>query len=268
MGLPYEVFKPGKPKELTGTTNLVIVSADCVTFSSWQEAIATLNRRRPVVHQIIDEAHIPLLSQDFRRHLRNMSDIHCYISCQLVLLTASAADRMVKALTYEFCLGPVTLVLRAPSNQPELAYFWKRVRSDDLVDRVRLLLDHNLNFPEDRAIVFVRTYAASDDLANRLNLSFYHGGDHLTDTDRAQIYQYWHKGYPVTCLFTSAFGTGNDYPHVRLVIHAGSSIEMTNYIQEAARAGRDGHPARCYLLQHEDLSSNVPLGPGDLDLHG
>ena len=65
MGLPFEVFEPGKPKELTGTTNLVIVAANCVNFSSWQEAIATLNRLRPVVHQNINEAHIPLLNQDF-----------------------------------------------------------------------------------------------------------------------------------------------------------------------------------------------------------
>ena len=61
-----------------------------------------------------------------------MSDIRCNTSCQLVLLTASVADRMVKALTY-VCLGPETLVLWAPSNRPELAYFWERIGSDDLV---------------------------------------------------------------------------------------------------------------------------------------
>jgi hypothetical protein len=49
--------------------------------------------------------------------------------------------------------------------------------------------DHHLNISEDRAIIFVWTYAAGEDLANQLNLPFYHSGEHLSDTERAQIYQ-------------------------------------------------------------------------------
>lgn len=47
---------------------------------------------------------------------------------------------------------------------------------------------------------------------------------------------------------TSAFSTGNDYPHVRLVVHLKTPIEMSELIQAQGRGGRDGLPAACYVL--------------------
>ena len=47
---------------------------------------------------------------------------------------------------------------------------------------------------------------------------------------------------------TSAFGTGNDHPHVRLVVHAGTPFEMLDYTQEVSRGGRDHLPALCVLI--------------------
>ncbi|KAF8553383.1 hypothetical protein OG21DRAFT_1485434 [Imleria badia] len=47
---------------------------------------------------------------------------------------------------------------------------------------------------------------------------------------------------------TSAFSTGNDYPHVHLVLHLDKLFEMLEYIQGKGRAGRDSAPVLCYTL--------------------
>ena len=47
---------------------------------------------------------------------------------------------------------------------------------------------------------------------------------------------------------TTAFSMGNDYAHVRLVIHVDKPFDMVEYIQGQGRAGRDGLAATCLTL--------------------
>ena len=47
---------------------------------------------------------------------------------------------------------------------------------------------------------------------------------------------------------TSAFGLGVDIPNIRLVIHAGLPLGMSDYTQQVGRGGRNGKKTRCILL--------------------
>ncbi|KAG2126627.1 P-loop containing nucleoside triphosphate hydrolase protein, partial [Suillus bovinus] len=70
----------------------------------------------------------------------------------------------------------------------------------------------------------------------------------MSDTSRLLHYQNWRSGQSPVMICTSAFSTGNDYPSVRLVIHLKTPLEMSEIIQGQGRSGRDGLPARCYML--------------------
>ncbi|KAI6107257.1 P-loop containing nucleoside triphosphate hydrolase protein, partial [Pisolithus thermaeus] len=63
----------------------------------------------------------------------------------------------------------------------------------------------------------------------------------MSGTERQGQYQDWIEGRGSKIMVaTSAFSTGNDYPHVRLVLHLDKPFDMLDYIQGQGRAGRDG----------------------------
>jgi len=72
---------------------------------------------------------------------------------------------------------------------------------------------------------------------------------------------------------TNAFSTGNDYGHVRLIVHMKMALEMSKLIQAQGWAGRDGQAAKCIIVpattgsepkinkdeaDHKGLSLQVP----------
>lgn len=56
---------------------------------------------------------------------------------------------------------------------------------------------------------------------------------------------------------TTAFSTGNDYPHVCLVIYLDRPFNMVEFVQDQGRAGCNGRPALCYVLVPEQIHKPV-----------
>ena len=56
------------------------------------------------------------------------------------------------------------------------------------------------------------------------------------------------QGKKKIMIATSAFSMGIDVPDIELVIHFNAPINMTDYIQQIGRAGRDGRKAHCILF--------------------
>src|SRR5207249_4768843 len=78
----------------------------------------------------------------------------------------------------------------------------------------------------------------------------YHGK--MTDKDRTEHQaRFMKKGKRIVMVATSAFGLGIDKPDIRYIVHYQAPASLERYLQEAGRAGRDGHAARCILLFDE-----------------
>ena len=104
-------------------------------------------------------------------------------------------------------------------------------------------------------IIYCSTTKAVEDVWLGLRLikipsARYHGK--MTDKDRTEHQaRFMRKGKRIVMVATSAFGLGIDKPDIRYIIHYQAPASLERYLQEAGRAGRDGHPARCILLFDE-----------------
>lgn len=103
-------------------------------------------------------------------------------------------------------------------------------------------------------LVYVRTRRDGQDLTEWLGkqnfqTATYHGG--LDSGSRRQLERAWLAGELRFLVCTNAFGMGINKPDVRWVLHFQPPPDLTDYVQEVGRGGRDGGPCRALMLVSE-----------------
>jgi hypothetical protein len=284
MRVPFEHFD-GSTARLRGTTSLILVSADMAKTAQWKQAAGELHLRKPIVRSCFDEGHFALTEDDrFRRvALGNMHELRMFDCTQLIVMSATVRKVSVPTLIASFMLTEDVCIFRTGSARPEIRYVLERARSkSQILSRTsNLVRRHTGGFAsEDRGLIFVAYIDDGKALKEMLKVDFYAGGggDKLTreernknDVEKKKMVARWRAGEQRWMICTPAFGAGNDYGHVRVVIHTGSPKEMMGYTQEKSRAGRDKRPALSYILPRilsPTASGPAPLAPGAIDHKG
>ncbi|KAG6819291.1 hypothetical protein H0H93_013337 [Arthromyces matolae] len=251
LKIPFELYTGNPDVPITGKHNLILVSTDRARQPNFQQSVLQINSKRSITRVFFDECHYPLVNNGFRVCLEDVDQFRI-LGVQLILLSATVPPSSRPALMDCFKLVRPA-VITMPTDRPELQYIIKppSPKTATLIDSVVAFTQEQMLFfePQDRALIFVSFKEhEGQPISQALGCDFYHGGPELTDEERRACYYRWVQGTHRVLVCTNAFSAGNDYPHVRFVVHAGTPREMIGYIQEVGRAGRDGSHSLCVLF--------------------
>ena len=258
MGIKYELYQGSKSGyKIQGKHNLIISSLDIAQGPKWEEAVTELLHRskRPLIRFAIDESQLTMMDSKWRKALDNVFRLRSIAPCQVVLLSANVPPVAIPFLKDRFQLtDPV--ILRTHSCRTEIRYVIesKVNHTREALAKVKALIKEHMadSHPtRDRYMIYVQFLADGEFYAKELAVEFYHGvtnTNELTEDDQDAIYNRWCSGQHKGLITTNALSAGNDYSHVRLVIHIGSPGTMVGWYQESSRAGRDEQIATAVVI--------------------
>jgi ATP-dependent DNA helicase RecQ len=202
----------------------------------------------------VDEAHcVSQWGHDFRpSYLGLRRAVEVLGRPPILGLTATATPQISDDVLVQLGMKDAK-VCRVSFHRPNLAFDVRKVAGE--ADKLRQLgkLIQRLRRP---GIVYCATVRAVDDLYvalrhGKIPVERYNGKMTTDEREKSQA-SFMQAGRKVVMLATNAFGLGIDKPDIRYIIHYQMPGSPEAYVQEAGRAGRDGKPARCVLLNQPD----------------
>ena len=209
-------------------------------------------RHCDVTRVVVDKAHILVQTRDrFRPSYGKVGEFICALPNrpQIIACTATATKRECQenqqALGMHCCTCYRNSVYR-----DNLRLIVREVSRRDLMPSAVLdeLEDWNR---KGLALVFCQTVQDVQQLTKYLNDHGWMACEYYAKMPKKEknacVCDYTAGKYSVV-VATSAFGLGVDIPNIRLVIHAGLPLGMSDYTQQIGRGGRNGKKTRCILL--------------------
>jgi single-stranded-DNA-specific exonuclease len=225
-----------------GAWDLVLATPEFLEFH--REAFGGRSRPSFVV---VDEAHHVYESRHRPAYARLSATIAALGQPPVLALTATAGDDAFPKIRQELRIDAWVI---DPTVRENLHVVDARGTKDKIGYLVELF-----GAQREKGIIYCNSRAEATTIAQRLRKSvgnevmFYHA--RMPAADRLEVERLFREGFLRVVVATSAFGEGIDLPDVRNVVLYHLNFDLSEFNQQAGRAGRDGAPAHIHLLYGE-----------------
>ena len=219
---------------------------------------------------VADEAHcISQWGFDFRPDYLKIGEVLATKRAPILALTATATNEVLLDIEKYLSMQQPKSFIHSV-NRPNIKLFKKSFQ--ERIEKQRWLLEH-VQKTAGPGIIYASSRKRCDELAIILKdagrlVESYHGG--MQHEDRRFVQQQFLAGALDWIIATNAFGMGVHKPDIRQVIHETMPANMSNYMQEIGRAGRDGKTSAAILLyapEDERVAQFVAVDDLPTDTH-
>jgi len=219
------------------------------------EIFKGLYRLKMIQRFVIDEAHCVLnWGNDFRASYLSLNKLKTdFPNVPLLALTATMTKENLDPTLNKLNMKNV-LCFKSSFNRENLRFQVIHKQKNQGCEQIASFIKRYCKGQS--GIVYTSSRKEAEEIAAKLtdiyDIKAAHYHAEMKASQREETQNDWINNKIQVIAATIAFGMGINKPDVRFVIHYSFSKSLTNYYQEAGRAGRDGKMSHCLILYNFD----------------